>query len=343
MTRALIGASSFPGFKPNANQALWGNRGINKAAWPDRKPLLGWYDQTLQATTDAMIREAVWGGLDYMMVNWYYDSAVKAPLADHVINNLLGSQVPGLQACVGFDSNTAETAVSKVDDWYDIIERWVGYFRNPRYLRVNGRPVVFIIKVDHFSTAVATAAGMTHKQLLDSARIRSGEDIYFVGCTLNLDYWIGQTRAAGYDCLSAYNLFCTWTKREDPTVAGPSAKNFAELAAAYRDEWKWVAGEPGSAREGMWKGGHLDGMEYCLPMSMGFHAGPWGEGVVEIPTAAAQGAHFLDAAPYLYDRCPIIKLALIDAWDEYGEGSILEPTYLLGRERLGIFRRSFPR
>ena len=64
----LIGAHYFPGWKPGAY------RGWSVLAdYPERKPVLGWYDESNPEVTDWEIKWALEHGIGFFVYCWYRD------------------------------------------------------------------------------------------------------------------------------------------------------------------------------------------------------------------------------------------------------------------------------
>jgi len=330
----LTGAYYYPGWKSDPNHP-WGPPWVNSWWWlssyPERTPLIGAYDEGAQSVMDTSIRDAIKGGLDYFVFNWYYNSVKKAPEGAHAFNNFMVSPVDGMQAAIGFEPHTSVPPIATIQDWYDILEHWATAFANKKYLRFNGRPVVFNIKLEHTHTALTKRSdtllgttGLTHKELLDSARDRTGENIYFVACGAALPYWINTARFAGYDAYTAYNYSNTWTSR-DPGVAGPVATSYAELHAVYVAEWNYLVN-------------NLN-MDLILPTTAGFNSLPWGgSGRPGIATLAEFEAHLVAVKSFI-DANPKVRSSVLYAWNEWGEGGFVQPCRQYGRMKLNITRR----
>ncbi len=193
--------------------------------------------------------------------------------------------------------------------------------------------MVYIIKLDTMNDVVAPAAGKTHAQLLDLARKRTGENIYFVACSAGVSHWTNVAAVAGYQAFSVYNLFNTWTNRDTPT-AGPLPANYAQLTANYRAEWLYFIDRMISF-----------GMEVIIPMTAGWDNRPWSstplaETLTVNPTPAEIEKHWREALA-VGESTPVVQGYVIDAWNEWGEGSYIEPCKEHGQQRLDINYKVF--
>lgn len=327
------GAWYFPGWKDNPNHPFgspWTKAWFWSSSYPERQPLQGWYDESKQEAMDRSISMAVAGGLDFFAFNWYYDSATKTSPGDHAITNFLASEVTGMTCAVGFESQTREVPVSCLQDWNDIVDRWARMFESPKYMRVKGRPVVFVVKVDHMHETVAKKAGVTHAQLLSIARQRSGENIYFVACGQALPYWTYQAELAGYDAYSTYNLSAVWTNKNTSPVPGPSPQSYADLDANYRSEWGWWVSKLKTSK-----------LKFWVPITAGFDSRPWAGRCVGVGTCTELYAHADAAASVANLNTVLCEGVIAYAWNEWGEGGWLEPDLAAGRQKLGTLKSVF--
>ena len=95
-------------------------------------------------------------------------------------------------------------------EWARMVDYWLtNHLKNPEYLQIDGRPVVFIFSGD-FLRDNAAASGVTAKELLSRAQQKARAaglmGIYFVLATPALEYWTkGFAPDAGFSALSAYN------------------------------------------------------------------------------------------------------------------------------------------
>jgi hypothetical protein len=324
--KKLHGVWYYPGWKDNPNHPFgppWTVSWFWKDSYPARQPTIGWYDEGQQSVMDGFIDLARDNGVDYFAFNWYYNHATKAPVGDHAINNFFASTRQGVYGAVALETQTAEIPITKRSDWVDICTKWKTYFPSNKYLKINGRPVVFVVKLQHFHEVMCPAAGMSHKAMLDLAREITGENIYFVACGESLSHWVNQANLAGYDCFSAYNLFSKWADRDAGTTAW-TATSFAELYNAYEIEWKWNI--------------RFLPLDYCVPFTSGFDARPWGAqngvGMAEL----GEWKSHVQAAFAACHSSDKVKLSICYAWNEHGEGGWLLPDVTYGTKRLDIYK-----
>jgi hypothetical protein len=113
-----------------------------------------------------------------------------------------------------------------------------------------------------------------------------------------------------------------------PSGNADDVDSYALLDQVYQKEWDWIVRSSGS------------GIPYWLPLSAGWNKRPWqhyGDGLFHshwncTPTVAEFTAH-LTAARTLIDSADAARTArtvVIYAWNEYGEGAYLAPSFGYG-------------
>lgn len=239
-------------------------------------------------------------GLSFVAVDYYWRNG--APAFDQFIVNALASSVsPKPKVCPMYCWDYGIT------EFRAALLVFASYAQNPGYFYINGRPVVFI----YTAAAAKTSAGGTTSQmraLLDSAR--STTNWYFVAIsdTASLANGSGPDSllAAGYDSVTSYNMpATTWGAMDNNYTAYYQAMCNSSIA-------------------------------HILPISTGFNRTNWGTVAyqADIDTIAKFEAHLRKAKAFLdysYDRNQ--GMAIIEAWNEYGEGGVLEPSVLYADTR----------
>jgi hypothetical protein len=132
-----IGAFYFPGF-PTASQ--WQPiRG-----YPNRKPILGWYDESNPECADWQIKWAVEHGINFFMVDWYWCQGNRQ--LEHWVHNAYGKARyrKYLKWAVMWANHNPPNTHS-AEDWRKVTQYWIDhYFPMPEYYRIDNRPAVFI-------------------------------------------------------------------------------------------------------------------------------------------------------------------------------------------------------
>ncbi|MGD0093503.1 MAG: glycoside hydrolase family 99-like domain-containing protein [Planctomycetota bacterium] len=151
---------------------LW-QEGSSYAGWDyvypfraQRKPYLGWYDEGNPEETDWEIKWQVEHGIGFEMHCWYRpNNAINHPIKEGVLDQgivkgLFNARYSGLAkfAIMCTDEGACET---NLQDWREnIIPYWIEYFfKDPRYFKLEGKPVLSIYHLGHFQRMLGGAEG----------------------------------------------------------------------------------------------------------------------------------------------------------------------------------------
>lgn len=311
-----IGVFYYPGWKDKQAGAPTPTPWSRIQAFPEREPLLGWYDE---GADDVMRQQLDWMqsyGVDFVAFDWYFVEGRKV-LLEHALAAYLRAP------------NRAKTKFSllwanhngmpkNLLDWQTMVGYWVKYyFPRPEFLTVNGYPVIFVFSADSLKKQ-AEGFGTTSKELLDGAqsiaRAAGFPGIYFVAGT---GAYVSMIESYAKD--SGYSAFSTYNYHNGPMAPlNTPSKSFKELDQGYRAHWNRFA-EKGS-------------LPLIVPMTSGWDKRPWGGSTDpahdnSLSTPDEFRAHleaaksFMDANPKLTNR-----MGVICCWNEFGEGSYIEPT-----------------
>ncbi|MFC7619264.1 stalk domain-containing protein [Microlunatus sp. GCM10028923] len=280
--------------------------------YPERHPLLGFYDEGLPEVADWETKWLAENGIGFQMYCWYRPQGgrgtpIKVPrLGQHLHQGYFASRWSSHQKFMIQWENTGEPTDS-ADFRTHLVPYWLEYyFKDPRYLVIDDKPVLAIYSmaklVEHFGSVTAARAELDH---LDGVAVSAG----FAGITV-----IGNA-AGNYPDL-ALDAEYSYSRKGyfDTQTAGMLARRSTgvDVIATIshgRNDLAW---------NGPWG-------EYASPATVGRIA-EWVRDVF-IPGAAA-GA---------LSR----QLILLDNWNEYGEGHFLFPSELHGFGYLEAIRKIF--
>lgn len=329
-TKKPVGIHWYPGWKPNPTHQ-WGSPWNNpdtafwwKDSYPEREPLQGWYNEGLQSEVDRCLGYLGAHSVPFVCFNWFWSGVDGISPAEHALNFVMTSTVNTVKFCIGWDPQTTPVPVRNTTDLDAILARWNVVIANSKYYRYNGKPVIYLNKIETISDVVAVNCGRTQTQLISYIRAGLSEPVYLIVGGPALSHWAGNSATWGYDGYSPYNMFWRFTD-PDTGVAGPMPTNFAEHHANYVYSWDWFLGK---LTNDLW-----------LPMICGFDDRPWAGNYVSNATDAELDVHFKAAVLRLANnKC---KGGMICAATEYGEGSIMMPTKASSRNRLELFKANF--
>jgi hypothetical protein len=317
-----IGALYYPGWaKPEAWARIW-------PVAPERKPLLGWYDEANPEVVDWQIKWAVENGLSYFLVDWYWhkgsqhnDHWIKAFGRARYRSYLKWAVMWANHNAEGSHSESDQRAVSKF--WID------NYFRTPEYYRIDGKPVVMIWSPQNMNRDLKSPDGC--KRLLDITRGMAAEaglpGVYFIAMKWPEASWepevVRGLKDMGFDMTSIYHYMGHGGKAQ-------SARRFAFdlVADSNREHW-----------EGLRKTGILP---FLPNLSTGWDDRPWhGDKGTEIYGRTVRHfARICRDAKRFADESGVKRLTLAPL-NEWGEGSYAEPCAQFGFGMYEAVRETF--
>ena len=322
---------------------LWndGRRWLDLTAFPEREPLLGWYDEGDPEVTDWEVTWALDHGISFFLVCWYrakgnFGEAEVRPTLGHWLHEGLPRSRHGDRARFAIMWENANRSLPTQTDVTDFLGKlvpyWINeYFRRPNYLVVDGRPVFAIYNPEKFARelggeaeAAAALAG------LRDACVRAGfRGVHLLGQYCwgrppRLAEQAGVVRRLGFDASWSYH----W-----PTFTGAFGANLRPTGA-----------EAAAAQERLWR---EQPAPHLLTLSMGWDEEPWRFRYsraqwrltpAEFEALARRARALLEArgGDDLADR-----VVLLDNWNEFGEGHYLMPTRGHGFGYLEAVRRVF--
>lgn len=324
-----IGVYYFPGWANHQKGAQFPLPWEKIKPFPEREPMLGWYKDGSDDVARQHIDWMADHGIDFVVFDWYW-SKESAVYLEHALASYLRS--PNRDR-VGFSilwANHNQVPVSR-DNFDRMIHYWVRYYFGQKgYLRVEGKPVVFIFYAE-FLKNDAAKLGLSTKDLLDSAQEIAKQNglpgIYFVAGTPAVSPMIdGYASASGYSALSAYNYH---GGLKSPVMS----RSFPELDAAYQEHWD--------------RFGRKGDLPVIVPMTSGWDKRPWGGSRDpkhdESVSTPGQFERHLRAAKTFMDNTTnkTPKMGVICCWNEFGEGSYIEPTKQDGFSHLEKVKKVF--
>ena len=322
--KIAVGAYYFPGWKTAGS---WDP--ITR--FPERRPALGWYREGSPEVADWQIRWAVEHGITFFAYDWYWQQGVQQ--LDHGLKDgLFRAKNPNLiQFCLLWANHNSEGSSSQ-QDILAASDFWIKeYFNRPEYLTVEGKPIVIIFspyrfRADLTSAGVRKAYDALHQHCL-SAPGPNGKPlkgIYLIAC-VNSPEEARLAEQEGYDAVSAYNWPGLGAKNAQRTAP------YADLPAAYLEQWQNII--------------KSSSLPLIPPISGGWDNRPWAGDAAFVRsdrTPALFKKHLLDAADFIkLNTSKTLPMVLIEAWNEWGEGSYIEPQQQYGFGYLDAIRDVF--
>lgn len=316
-TRYQIGIYYFPGWSPDQL-----SRWEKQAGFPERDPVLGWYKEGLPEVADWHIKWAVENGVSFFVYDWYWrdgkeqlgqglnDGFLKARYRDHMKFAVMWANHPP------FANHTPDQLLTVTDYWLK------HYFRQPNYLTIDGKPYVSFFSIHNVLTELggpekARAAFDAMRQRVRDAGLPG---LHIAACSSGSSQMLESLRQAGFDSVTAYNYA--------PAGAIMNQSPYRHFVLSHEEIW-----------EAMKQGGSPP---YLPLLTVGWDSRPWhgpranqrfARRTRDLAEALGRLKTYLDANGE--------HMAILEAWNEWGEGSYIEPNAEFGFKDLEAIRRTF--
>lgn len=296
-----IGVYYFPGW---AEATRW----APVQAWPNRRPALGWYREGSPEVADWQIKWMLEHGITWIAYDWYWNKGARH--LEHGIHEaFFNARYQNLMKFCLLYANHNPPGSTSVEDSIELTKFWLAnYFKRPNYLKVDGKPVMIIFSPRRISDDVGHDNVRAMFQKMDAVCQAEGiPGIYMVACTAGDPKTAAALKEEGYAALSGYNY---------PGQTGKVGRlPYSLLSETTERIWSQVA-EAGILKP--------------LPViTAGWEPRPWhGPNphffFPDMNPPSFQ-KHCEAAKKYLDANVKGRKLAIIEAWNELGEGSYIEP------------------
>ena len=129
-----IGVFLFPGWMRHQWYPAWD-------AKPERKPVLGWYDDRLPEVRDWQIKWLVENGVSYAFVDWYWDPG-KGARPGYWFEGISKARYRKYLKYAALWCNEGSYRHSEKDQ-EEVTKYWIdNFFSDPQYMKIDGKPVV---------------------------------------------------------------------------------------------------------------------------------------------------------------------------------------------------------
>jgi len=275
--------------------------------FPQRQPIWGWRDDSLEIM-ERQIALAADHGIDFFAFCWYWHDDAQA-INEQAIKEdpkhcglelfLKSSNNNRLKFCL-LIANHGGSEIRGTLPWKQAADFWMPYLKHPRYLTVDGKPLIII-----FIAGGGDQEGFAYLQ--EAARRAGLPGVAIAGCG-SIPEGTGYTHSTHYNIIPGY-------------TSGHEEHKYAELVAAHQRRWRGTSQRP-----------------FIPEITAGWDKRPWEgptglnqpEGWYYPDRSPEQFAGFLRDAVTWMDEHPqqttAERIILIYAWNEFGEGGYLAPT-----------------
>jgi Glycosyltransferase WbsX len=324
-TDYLVGTYYFPGW---ASMRSW--QPIEEVA-PERKPVLGWYDESSPEVVDWQIKWAAEHGISFFMVDWYWSGGGRS-LEHWLHNGYLKSRYRKYLKFALMWANHNAPNTHSVEDWRNVTQYWIDhYLKLPEYLQIDGKPAVFIWAPTNIRRDLGGVEGAAKLYAMsqEMARAAGLKGISFVAMGAHGDdQQVKDLVAEGYEGATTYHWF--------ETVA-PKAKDYRHFPWSMVAEWSKTNWEEHDALI-------ANRLLYIPTVDTGWSSEPWHRNnamVVYGRTPELFERICRDAKDFVDARGR--KIIALGPCNEWGEGSYIEPCAEFGFDMYDVIRKVFCR
>lgn len=321
-TRLTLGCYYFP-VMLDWDRSGWGVRRVDYF-----EPLLGYYDEARPDVADWHIRWAVEHGISFFVFDWYYNQGF-CYLNDALEKGFLASKhVHLMKFCLDWCNEGQCTEYKPLDFSHRSLESFIRtvcerYAGHPSYLKVDGRPVVLIHQAWRIANAHDGWDGCREAldRMREIARTYGHAGVYFVAVHNNphvLRYALG-----GFDAVTSYAYgFC-----DVPWAPVTRSMPYERIVPRYEQAM-------------------AEARRRTKAQSLGFIPTGW-LGWDDTPRSNRQAIRTVGNTPQavrpMIEMLPryvdeTLNLALVEAWNEWGEGGAAEPGTQYGFGYLDVIR-----
>lgn len=306
--------------------------------YPEREPVLGWYNEGNPEVTDWEIKYALDHGISFFNVCWYRKKGNAGKpveeLFGHWTSSLLKSRYANeFRFCLLYidEGKIMDGIASEKDFLENIVPYWINnFFKRPNYLKIDGKPVLTIYRPENFIRNLGgeQQAAMAIRKLRDAC-IKAG----FAGVIIGGEYHGALNkkepmyRTLDMDIALSYH----WPSfTEHMVLPAPSDTSIIRLQTLC-----WPALN------------NITDLPSITTVSVGWDSRPWGSTYYKGAWKLSPN-HFrqlLQEAKEFLDKQPAgslsSKILMLDNWNEFGEGHYIFPTKTDGFAYLDAIREVF--
>lgn len=291
-----------------------------KDSFPEREPKWGWKTST-QTIIDSQILEANKVGITFFNFCWYLNKNKK--YKEEPLNNALyfykkSKYRNKIQHCL-LVANHKDFEIEK-SDWDMVCNAWIELFKDENYLRINEKPIIFFFSQYYFLKNFGSPEEIKkHLTVLkEKAKAAGLNGVEIAICTSTLEIDIKTAEACGFDILSGYNYFYVGLQKNEnrkvpiETLQKEEIKTWDLISQKTRKPYIPLITLNWDPRPWTNKNNKFDSSPYYV----GFSLNSVNNSIKNCITWMNKNEEEITKE----------KVALIYAWNEYGEGAYLTPT-----------------
>ena len=313
-----VGVYYFPGWQgPSSWQPL--------AAFPERKPLLGWYREGDPEVADWQLKWAAEHGITFFIYDWYWVKGATSLM--HGLDAYSASRYHRYVKFCLLWANHNPPGTSSEQDLLNVTRYWLAnYFHRREYFTIGGKPVVIIFSPGRLTEDMGTPAVQAAFARMRALCVADGlPGLYLLACAGPDAESLAVLAQQGYDGATGYNYPLAG-------LPGWGSGPYESMVTGYETIWRQFL--------------EIGKLPYLLPLSPGWDSRPWhgDKAVVRYGSTPARFADMCRRAKAMLDAGTpglVPGMAIVEAWNEWGEGSYIEPHRQFGFGYLDALREVF--
>ena len=316
----LVGVYYFPGW---SQADRWYCILANPAV---QHPLLGYYREGDPEVADWHIQWAVEHGVGFFAFDYYTHNG--SQMLESAIEGFKRSRFADrMKFCINW-CNHAPASTMTAEHLAEFAELVIPkYLTHPSYLRLDGKPVVFILSGYSFVKTLGVDGARRAFEAFDaSCRAAGLPGVHIMSCEGEIvgEQALKDALAAGIRGFALYNYPYAGTDMKGPG-------RYMEATYAHMTE----------QGERIWKHwGAVTGGRFWPTVMPGWDRRPWLRDKDLVRTGSTPDL-FRDALTRARQHVNGDRVVMVEAWNEWGEGSILEPSVEHGFAYLDALRSVF--
>lgn len=319
-SRLDVGVFYFPGW---ATMTRW----QPILDFPQRRPVLGWYDEGNPEVADWQIKWAAEHGVTFFMVDWYWCKGHRH--LEHWLHDAyMKARYRKYLKWAVMWANHNPPHTHSLEDWRNVTRYWIDhYFGMDEYYRIDGKPAVFIwaprnIRRDLGGSDKAAQLYALSQQMAREAGLPG---ISFVAMSSHENRAVvRELEREGYRAMTSYHAFQLAKQR-----AGSRWFSFADVVETSPEVWRAEDARAGKL--------------LSIPLvDTGWASQPWhGRQATVIHGRTPQLFGQLCRKARAYAEQHGKRIIAVGPWNEWGEGSYIEPYAQHGFGDLDQLRAAF--
>ncbi|WP_266363371.1 glycoside hydrolase family 99-like domain-containing protein [Tellurirhabdus rosea] len=286
-------------------------------SFPEREPVWGWMTSTPRAM-QAQIDSAAGAGIAFFNFCWYYPEKRPSGFRTSPLNQALGLYLAAPnRKRLDFSLMVANHGGFRIgpDEWETASQEWIRLFKNSSYVTVDRKPLLSFFSVqslvDQFGSPEAVQQAFA--RLRKTARRQGLKGVTLAACLDPDPKAISLARRCGFDVLTGYNYHYVGFQ------PGKTKTTIDSLASKSRRYWNRFQNA---------------GLPYIPVVTLNWDHRPWDKpGVIsqryEGFSAQSVFRSVRDVQEWLWQypqETTAERIAMVYAWNEYGEGAWLTPS-----------------